>query len=294
MRINPVLRNESKLTTRTAKFSTMIFIYVAILAIATMIFYKTANDDIFINGLDLQGAMVLYIIMAIGQAILLMFIVPSLTSTAICSEREKQTLDILLSTKLSPIQIITGKVLSSTLKVSMLIICTMPLYAVCGLVGGIKLSNILQLMIFFIINTLFVGALGVFVSTYVKTSKVATALTYALVLFIYVGIIIITWALFMFTMIKLGNSGTITSTPQASIIMYISPIAGFASLLINQIGAGTEFSFMFNEFGISQYAEYISIAIQLVLTCVFIQLAAIKLNPLNKIGRRKNKKIGAK
>ena len=291
MRVNPVLRNESKIAVRSIKFTLMIFAYIAALSVAVMIYYTSVNSQVFSNGLYLESSTIFYVVMAIGQAVLLFFIVPSLTSTAICSEREKQTLDILLSSKLTPLQIIIGKVSASSLRVIILIVATMPLYAIGALIGGIKMSNILGLIIFLIVNTIFVSAIGVFVSTYVKTSKVSTALTYGLVLFIYIGIVAITWVILMITVYQMSISGNITTTmPKASPIVYLSPIVGFASMILNQVGLG-EFTNMFSEFGISMYSEYISIVIQLVLSAIFMYLAAIKLNPLNKKIKVKSKKV---
>ena len=290
MRLNPVLRNESRLTVRTPRFTIMLLIYIAILSAGTLLFYNIYSNEIYASGLNMQGSIILYIGMAFAQAVLLMFIVPSLTATSICSEREKQTLDILLSTRLSPFQIIIGKLLASSLKVIMLIVCTIPLYAVCALIGGVKISNILVLILSFIINTIFVGAIGVFVSTYVKTSKVATVLTYAIVLFIFVGTIVIAYVIWMITMLRLSG-GPITTPPTISPIIYLSPAVGFGSILSNQVGLGNDFLYMLTEIGISKYAEYISIGIQGILTFIFLYLAARRLNPLN---RKRNKKVKIK
>lgn len=290
MRLNPVLRNDSRLTVRTPRFTIMLLIYIAILSAGTLLFYNIYSNEIYASGLNMQGSIILYIGMAFAQAVLLMFIVPSLTATSICSEREKQTLDILLSTRLSPFQIIIGKLLASSLKVIMLIVCTIPLYAVCALIGGVKISNILVLILSFIINTIFVGAIGVFVSTYVKTSKVATALTYAIVLFIFVGTIVIAYVIWMITMLRLSG-GPITTPPTISPIIYLSPAVGFGSILSNQVGLGNDFLYMLTEIGISKYAEYISIGIQGILTFIFLYLAARRLNPLN---RKRNKKVKIK
>lgn len=292
MRVNPVLRNESKISVRSIKFTLMIFAYISVLSVAVMIYYSSVNEAIFSNGLYLESSKLFYVVMALGQAILLLFIVPALSSTSICSEREKQTLDILLSSKLTPFQIIIGKVSASSLRVIILIISTMPLYAIGAIIGVVKISNILSLIVFFIVNTIFVSSIGVFVSTYIKTSKVSTALSYALVLFIYIGIIVITWAILMITVYKMSMSGnTLTTVPKASPIVYLSPVVGFVSLLLNQVGLGIEFSSMFSEFGISMHSEYISIVVQLVLSGLFIYLASVKLNPLNKRIRFKSKKV---
>lgn len=292
MRVNPVLRNESKIAVRSIKFTLMIFAYIAVLSIAVMIYYSSVNQQVFSNGLYLQSSKLFYVVMAIGQAVLLLFIVPALSSTSICSEREKQTLDILLSSKLTPIQIIIGKVSASSLRVIILIISTMPLYAIGSLTGVIKISNILELIVFFIVNTIFVSSIGVFISTCAKTSKVSTTLSYALVLAIYMGIIVITWVILIITIYNKDMSGTaLTTMPKALPIVYLSPVVGFVSLLLNQVGLGSEFSGIFSEFGISMYSEYISIVVQLVLSGLFIYLASVKLNPLNKKSRFKSKKV---
>lgn len=291
MKLNPVLRNESKLTARTSRFSLMILIYITVLSVGTLIFYSSYSSEVYVSGINPQGAVTLYIIMAVIQAILLMFIVPSLTATSICSEREKQTLDILLSTRLSPLQIILGKLSASSLKVIMLIVCTIPLYAICGLIGGVKLSNILVLVGSFIINTIFVGAIGVFISTYSKTSKAATALTYALVLFIFVGTIVIAYIILMITLYKSGYSG---KTPDMPIIAYLSPALGFFVMLSNQVGFGGDSNYFIGQMGVSKHADYISIGVQIVLSFIFIFLAGRKLNPLNekkfKIRRKERSK----
>ena len=292
MRVNPVLRNESKIAVRSIKFTLMIFAYIAVLSIAVMIYYSSVNEAIFSNGLYLQSSKLFYVVMAIGQAVLLLFIVPALSSTSICSEREKQTLDILLSSKLTPLQIIIGKVSASSLRVIILIISTMPLYAIGAIIGVVKISNILSLIVFFIVNTIFVSSIGVFISTCAKTSKVSTTLSYALVLAIYMGIIVITWVILIITIYNKDMSGTaLTTMPKALPIVYLSPVVGFVSLLLNQVGLGSEFSGIFSEFGISMYSEYISIVVQLVLSGLFIYLASVKLNPLNKKSRFKSKKV---
>ena len=292
MRVNPVLRNESKIAVRSIKFTLMIFAYIAVLSIAVMIYYSSVNEAIFSNGLYLESSKLFYVVMALGQAILLLFIVPALSSTAICSEREKQTLDILLSSKLTPFQIIIGKVSASSLRVIILIISTMPLYAIGAIIGVVKISNILSLIVFFIVNTIFVSSIGVFISTCAKTSKVSTTLSYALVLAIYMGIIVITWVILIITIYNKDMSGTaLTTMPKALPIVYLSPVVGFVSLLLNQVGLGSEFSGIFSEFGISMYSEYISIVVQLVLSGLFIYLASVKLNPLNKKSRFKSKKV---
>ena len=290
MRINPVLRNESKLAVRSIKFNLTILFYVLILSIGTILFYRSFIGEIYASGTNPQYAVTLYIAMAIIQAFLLMFIVPSLTSTAICSEREKQTLDILLSTRLSTLQIILGKLFSSSLRVIVLIICTITIYSICGIIGGVKISNILMLTLSFIVNTIFVGSIGILVSTYVRTSKVATAVAYSIILFIFAGLIIIGLIIFMIKINKIKYAGS--NQIQIPYIIYLSPATGFFTMLNKQVGIG-DISYMFGRFSLLKNADYISIIIQVISSVLCVMLAARKLNPLNSKRTRKvkNKKV---
>ncbi|WP_370772743.1 hypothetical protein [Clostridium sp.] len=56
MRVNPVLRNESKIAVRSIKFTLMIFAYIAVLSVAVMIYYSSVNEAIFSNGLYLESS----------------------------------------------------------------------------------------------------------------------------------------------------------------------------------------------------------------------------------------------
>lgn len=282
--MNPVLRNECKMAVRNKRFTMTLFVYIAVIAFGVLLYYKEFSSDVFARGLERENSAILYMIMAIVQAVFLMFLVPSLTSSSISSEREKQTLDILLSTRLSSLQIILGKLLSSSLRVVIIIICTLPLYAVASLMGGLNLGNIIGITAFFIVNTIFVGSLGVLISTSFKTSKVSTTISYFAVLFIYVGILILA-AIIAYFKARYFLSGTAAQGFAISPIVYLSPVSGFVSILANQVSVG-DFGYVMENLGLSAYTTYISIGIQLVLSTLFIYLASVKLNPLKEKKRK--------
>lgn len=282
--MNPVLRNECKMAVRNKRFTLTLFIYIAVIAFGVLLYYKEFSSDVFARGLERENSAILYMIMAIVQAVFLMFLVPSLTSSSISSEREKQTLDILLSTRLTSLQIILGKLLSSSLRVVIIIICTLPLYAVASLMGGLNLGNIIEITAFFIVNTIFVGSLGVLISTSFKTSKVSTTISYFSVLFIYVGILILA-AIIAYFKARYFLTGTGTQGFTISPIVYLSPVSGFISILANQVSVG-DFGYMMESLGLSANTTYISIGIQLVLSVLFVYLASVKLNPLKEKKRK--------
>ena len=290
MRINPVLKNEVKISCRSVKFTLVIFFYVGILSAIGIFAINQIVKEAYYRGLNFGNIIPFYTVMAIVQAILLMFIVPALTSTAICSEREKQTLDVLLSTSMSTVSIIMGKLSSSISRVILLIICTIPVYSLAFLFGGIKIQYLLELSIFFIVATIFVGTIGVFISTIVKSSKAATAIVYGIVLAIFVLLALGT-IIFINIKLQATDYSTVVDLPLWG---YISPTIGFISLLSVQTGEG--FLGMHESRGLNMttinYGFIISICFQLIISALLIIISAYKLNPLNKgkFKRRRKRK----
>ena len=87
---------------------------------------------------------------AIGQGIFagllflmtlqVVFLAPSSTSGAISLEREKQTLELLITTPISSLAIIVGKLLSALVYVFLLIAASVPLMAVVLVLGGLAIA----------------------------------------------------------------------------------------------------------------------------------------------------------
>ena len=289
MRINPVLKNEIKLSTRSIKFTLVILFYVGILSATGLFVFNQCIKNIYAEGFALQSTIAFYVGMAILQAVLLMFIVPSLTSTAICGEREKQTLDVLLSTKMTPLSIITGKLFASISRVLLLIVCTIPIYSIMFLIGGIDFGNILQLSVLFIVATIFVGSIGVCISTFAKSSRVSTAITYGIVLLIFIVLVIAAVIYMVYAERKLQYNVKI----DFPIWAYISPTVGFISLLGNQLGMASimNAAYYLNNVNLDsfQYGYLISIGFQLIISIILNIISAYVLNPLHK-ARYKRKK----
>ncbi|SHI66669.1 ABC-2 family transporter protein [Clostridium cavendishii DSM 21758] len=277
MKINPVLRKELKLTVRSFRTALMVMIYTAAVAFVTMaMFYGTSFTGRG-RGVNLQNYIYIYIAIACLESGLLLFIVPSLTASTISGERERQTLDILLSTKLSPFSIILGKLMASLSKVILLIISTIPMFSIIFIYGGVSIGDVLKIVSFLIVTTIFVGSIGVLISTFFKSTKGSTAMTYALVFFIVLGTLIIA-AVYISYIFSTTMSN---KSPEIPFWLYINPAIGFLSILYNQVG---DLPFILGAtnglIGIKNAWIY-NIIVQGVLSVVFLYLASIRLNPLN-------------
>lgn len=133
---------------------------------------------------------------AIGQGVfgamlmlmtfLVVVLAPLATASSISLEREKQTLDLLMATPIPSLAIVVGKLLSALAWVFLLIAASIPLMAIVFVYGGIGPDGLIAGYLVLIATALGLGALGLFCSSLVKRTTVATALT-------IVGVLLVTF-----------------------------------------------------------------------------------------------------
>ena len=110
---------------------------------------------------------------------------PAMSCSAITSEKEKQTLGLLLMSKLSPFGIVVEKMFSRMVPLMSLVIVSSPLFGLAYLFGGLSFSESL-LGIGCLLYVVFqVTAVAVFCSALVETGIAAFWLTYAILLAMY-------------------------------------------------------------------------------------------------------------
>lgn len=228
MNINPVLLKELKVKMRGWRAAGIVALYLLILSLVAFFIIYTTFMNPYGSSIDPQVSIGAYTGLAVVQFILIMFIVPALTAGAISGEREKQTLDLVLCTRLKPISVITGKLLASTSQTLLLIISSLPLFSLVFLFGGISIKEVIQLFAFYIATAITIGCVGIFFSTCLKRTTAATVLTYGVVALLCFGTIFIG----VFYIRIVYNWDYKNFLP----ILYSNPLAGFGSLLAGQFG----------------------------------------------------------
>ena len=84
------------------------------------------------------------------EFLLLMFIVPAVTASSISGERERQTLDLMLTTRMSAGQIVGGKLLSALSTLLLLILSSFPAVAMVFVYGGITWADAFSLILCYV------------------------------------------------------------------------------------------------------------------------------------------------
>ncbi len=109
--------------------------------------------------------------------LLVVFLAPSFTAGAISLEREKQTLDMLVTTPISSFAIVIGKLLSALTYVFILIAASVPVTAIVFVFGGVAPDDVIRGYIVLVATALGLGSFGLFCSTIVKRTQAATVIT---------------------------------------------------------------------------------------------------------------------
>lgn len=186
MKMNPILEKDLKTKLRGWRSTILITCYVLLLMLILFIYF--AGNNMF-NPFNTQNfnprmAVDAYNLLITFQFALLFLAVPAITATSISSERERQTLDLMLVTKTPARKIIVGKIMVSLAHTMLLLVASMPVIGVVFFFGGIGFLDIAQLLLFYVCTAFFVASCGVFFSTLFKRNIVAIISTY-----IFLGLI---------------------------------------------------------------------------------------------------------
>ena len=124
----------------------------------------------------------IFFAVAVALLVALGLVSPILTATAIASERENNTLDLLLATGLSPWRILVGKLTASLAYQVVFVVCMLPVLTLTLLLGGVGADEIALVTLIILTTVLTYGMLGLAVSCRLRKAASALALTLLIVL----------------------------------------------------------------------------------------------------------------
>lgn len=181
---NPVLVKEVKLRFRSLKSFTGILFYLIAMSIFVFGFIFLTTSFSGSGFFRPEQSFFLFALLTFIQLGLILFITPGLTAGTISTEREKQTLNILLTTSQTSRQIILGKLSSSIAFLLLMLIAGLPIYSLVFLFGGISPGQLGLIFLFFTLTIFAVGSIGVMFSTITKKTIVSMIATYGTMIFL--------------------------------------------------------------------------------------------------------------
>jgi ABC-type Na+ efflux pump permease subunit len=118
------------------------------------------------------------------QAVGIQWLWPIMASSTFAAEKERNTLPLLLLTKLSPTTIVLEKFCSRLLLVATFLCLSLPILAFCLGIGGISSSDLLTLCLSLVGQTLEITAISLMCSAYCRTTPGALIATYVVAVLI--------------------------------------------------------------------------------------------------------------
>lgn len=301
MKVNPVYGKEMKLRVRSVKFAMTILLFnLVLIAIALFGFEVFFNVNINTR-IDYSGAITVYFILICLEAVMVALLVPVFTAGSIAGEREKQTLEILLTTVLKPMQIVIGKLMSSISMVLLLVFSSLPVISIVFTIGGINMINVLQFVLIIIVISLYIGSIGMFSSALLKKAIPAIVLSFGILMIVCGVTVIVVFvanaSANMYYYNMQSNTAPYPDVTWAAYFLLINPAFTMLEMVISQYSSENLVSALssgLNGHIPSLFVDHwfeCSIVVQLVLTCLFLFLATRFLDPLRRKEKaRKTKK----
>lgn len=292
IKINPVYRKELRVSTRTFKFALMMTAYNMVLALVALLIFFGFFDSSFNRIIDYADILYIYMAVACIEFGLVFFIVPILTSSSIAGERERQTLEILLTTTLKPIQIVIGKLESSISMVLLLMVSSVPVVSIVFSIGGIGVSAVMGLLVLIIVTTIYVGSIGIWCSAMLKKTIPSAVSTFGLVFIITIGpvavLLVLALGMYQYYMYNYPYA-PVPNLGNAGLILLLDPLFSAISLFSRQFGE-TELlmEILVDRFNcdvstvVTDHWFGLSVIVQLASSALILFAASRHLDPLRK------------
>ncbi|MBP86990.1 MAG: ABC transporter [Planctomycetaceae bacterium] len=181
---NPVTVKEF----RTRKFGRIHWLLrlVSVCAVLSLLLTFCAAASIVDWGVETIGGF-----MVLLQIALVVLITPSLTSGLISTERESGGWELMRMTPMSPLRIVSGKLLSVIWTVALILLATVPGYVVMIYIKPTMWLQVQNVLICLGLAAVYTISIGAFVGSLFRRTAAATTTCYAVLIVLFLGPLLI-------------------------------------------------------------------------------------------------------
>lgn len=286
MRLNPVYKKELKMMARSVQLPVLSVIFNMVLSVVAVIVLYCIGRISRNNGTAPYGYMMrLYMLLLTLEVCLLCLFVPSAAGGSIAGERERQTLDILLASKMTVPGIIIGKMMSCISLAILLVMSSLPVLAIVLMYGGISPMDIYESIVYVGFLILMIGCIGVFCSCRFKKTTFASIASYGILIFMTAGTGML--VLLLSLAFRLGNDGTGSASVGLLVYLWLlNPAVTYVIILFRQLSDMRMILEVLQSLGASpvmvEHWIAASILAQLIFIVIMIILSVKYLNPVNE------------
>jgi len=173
--------------------------------------------------------------MSVFELVLVLLFAPALAAGAISGERERQTFDSLLVSKVSAFGIVWGKLIASLAYILLLVVSAIPLFAFVLIFGSIEPDQILITQALIVVTAFTVGSVALFWSALYRRTLAATVSAYGSAFALYGLSAAVGYLLTYINNIRYQNASA-SLPPDLGIhpLVYGNPFTAFFTLLVPQ------------------------------------------------------------
>jgi ABC-type transport system involved in multi-copper enzyme maturation permease subunit len=131
-----------------------------------------------------------YIILMYAQLGILTFWSLFSCAQSISSERERKTWDFQRATRLSPGELLTGKLFGEPVLAYFIVVCCLPIALLAGVLGRVRLGNIVEADLLIISGAVFLGMAGLWLSSLFESRSKGVGLIGTFGLYLIFGFIV--------------------------------------------------------------------------------------------------------
>lgn len=290
MRLNPIVKKELKVSSRSMKLCWGLFAYEAVLVMVFLLvlsIMEAAQGYLYDDENVYTYLIYLYPVIGIMQLGIIAMIMPIITASSISGERERQTFDIMLTTCMSPFSIVWGKLLTAILQILLYVVASLPIMGLSFVIGGLEWHNLLIYFLTVVIVAFFSGSIGIYCSSICRKSITAIVLSFVF----YVGI----YGMTFFPMLVRAIFGTDTMGESALVLLF-NPGVLIEEVFVLSMGEESIFTgnnINSTDAGVLTYIlirlniwPWISAICIIILGLAFMLLATGRINPM-RTGKKK-------
>lgn len=247
MKTNPVYKRECMVSARSFKLALVLLVFNGILALVALLNMYSALTQVRLTAeVQYTGFLDLYMFVAALEFLMLILIMPAVTAGSISGERERQTLDLILTTCMTPADIVLGKLEAALGTMFLMVVSSLPVLAMVFVYGGVLFSDLILLLCCFFAAAAFMGSIGLCCSALFGRTTAATVAAYAVTAVLTAGTYGFNFLAVYMKQMHMGAYLTAAASGSVSggsgpllYILLVNPIATFAQV-IGRLTAGNQ------------------------------------------------------
>ena len=298
VRLNPIVKKDVRVQSRSMKICWGVFAYDAILALVFFLAMAIIRQEIRYSDGNVYGAMVwLYPILGVTQLVILGVVVPVRTASSISGEKERQTFDIMMTTGMTPFSVILGKVMTAIVQSMFFVVASMPIMALCFTIGGMSWSYLFWFLAVAFLVSFFAASIGILCSSICRKSISAVIMSYGFYLLFFLGTVLPS-ILYQIFYINLSYSSYYNGWGNTPLFLLLNPFIYlsefFAQVMVGRSVVSELFGGGMSGAILGQVATgyrwvVVSSVLFVSVSVLFLLAAARRIDPVRNYGGKRNR-----